>query len=168
AEAAAVQSRLELIDAPGRPRKIMRSEIVGVHGQIGLDALEARDHAGKGTHVFAEPGDRGPRRNGPVPSARHDQLAAGARYDRHRCAAGVAQLLAAAGPAWRRGRDVMFDDSRAQQVEADDVIAQVGTEVGGNRFCDLDSRSWMPLWPTMSRASGEVTRRRASPRSRSA
>src|SRR5262245_60421975 len=34
----------------------------------------------------------------------------------------------------------MLDDGRAQQVVADDVISQVCTEVGFNRFCDLDSR----------------------------
>src|SRR5208282_5386749 len=84
--------------------------------------------------------DRGPRRNGPVPPARHDQLAAGAQFDRQRRTAWVAQLLAAAGRTLRAGRHVMLYDGRAHQIEADDVIAQFRTKVGGDRFCDLDGR----------------------------
>ena len=34
----------------------------------------------------------------------------------------------------------MPDDGRAQEVEADQVIAQVGAKVGDNGFCDLDGR----------------------------
>ena len=52
----------------------------------------------------------------------------------------VAQLLAAAGRTLRAGRHVMPHDGRAQQVEADDVIAQVRAKVGGDRFRDLDGR----------------------------
>src|SRR6516164_9834659 len=63
-----------------------------------------------------------------------------AEFDRHRCATGVAQLLAAAGRALRTGRHVMLHNGHAQQVEADDVIAHVGTEVGSDCFCDLDGR----------------------------
>ena len=97
AEAAAAQSRPELIDRLGRRRKIVRGIVVGVQGQIGFDPFETRDHAGEGAHVLAETRNRGPRRNGPVSAARHDQLAAGAKLDRHRRTARVAQLLAAAG-----------------------------------------------------------------------
>src|SRR5262249_19850763 len=102
--------------------------------------LEPRDHAGKGAHVFAEACDRGPRRNGPIAPARHDQLAAGAKFDRHRRTAGVAQLPSAPSRALRTGLPVILPNGPAQQVEADDVIAHVRTEVGSDRFCDLDSR----------------------------
>ena len=34
----------------------------------------------------------------------------------------------------------MLHDGRAQQVEADDVIAQLSAKTGGDRFGDLDSR----------------------------
>src|SRR5258708_8613029 len=118
AEAAAAQPRLELIDRPGRPRKIVRGKVIGIHGQIGFNPLEPRDHAGKGAHVFAELGDRGPRRNGPIAPARHDQLAAGAEFDRHRRTAGVAQLLATAGRPLPTGRYAMPHNGPAPQVEA--------------------------------------------------
>ena len=140
AEAAAAQSCPELIDRLGGRRKIVRGIVVGVHRQIGFDPFEPRDHAGEGAHVLAETCNRGRRRNGPVSAARHDQLAAGAKLDRHRRTARVAQLLAAAGRTLRAGRHVMLHDGRAQQVEADDVIAQVRAKVGGDRFRDLDGR----------------------------
>ena len=124
----------------GRRGKIVRGKVVGVHRQVGVDPLETRDHAGERAHVLAEARNRGPRRNGPISAARHDQLAAGAKLDRHRRAARVAQLLAAAARTLRAGRHVMLHDGRAQQVEADDVIAQVGAKVGGDRFRDLDGR----------------------------
>ena len=78
--------------------------------------------------MLAETRDRGPRRNAPVTAAGHDQLAAGGKLDRRRRTARVAQLLAAAGRTLRAGRDVMLDDGRAQQVEADDVIAATRCE----------------------------------------
>jgi hypothetical protein len=34
----------------------------------------------------------------------------------------------------------MLHNGRAQQVEADDVVAHVRTEAGSDRFCDLDGR----------------------------
>ena len=74
AEAAAAQSRLELVDRLGAGGEIVRGEVVGVHGQVGVDPLEPRHHAGERAHVLAETRDRGPRRNGPVPPAGHDQL----------------------------------------------------------------------------------------------
>jgi len=40
AEAAAAQSCPEFVDRPRRRRKIVRGEIVRVHGQVSLDALE--------------------------------------------------------------------------------------------------------------------------------
>ena len=98
--------------------------VVGVQGQIGFDPLETRDHAGERAHVLAETRNRGRRRNAAVSAARHDHLAAGAKLDRRRRTAGIAQLLAAAGRTLRAGRHVMLHDGRAQQVEADDVIAQ--------------------------------------------
>src|ERR1700758_825511 len=47
AETAAVQPYPELIDRLGRSRKIVHGMVVGVQGQIGLNALEARDNAGE-------------------------------------------------------------------------------------------------------------------------
>jgi len=38
------------------------------------------------------------------------------------------------------GRYVMPHDGRAQQIEADDVIAQIRAKRGGDRFGDLDGR----------------------------
>ena len=88
--------------------------------------------------MLAETRNRGPRRDRPVSPAGHDQLGAGAKHDRRRRTLWVAQRLAAAGRTLRPGRHVMLHDGRAQQVEADDVIAQIGAEVGGDRFGDLD------------------------------
>ncbi len=76
----------------------------------------------------------------------------------------VAQLLAAADRALRTGRHVMPHDSRAQQVEADDVIAQVRTKVGSDRFCDLDGRKLdtaLSEHAAGERRSGDPARRSA-------
>ncbi len=59
----------------------MRGEEVGVHGQVGIDPLETRDHAGERAHMLAEARHRGPWRNRPISPACHDQLAAGANLD---------------------------------------------------------------------------------------
>src|SRR5262249_48956129 len=75
-----------------------------------------------------------------VATARHDELAARAEVERDYRALWIAQLLAAAGWTLRTGSHVMPHDSRAQQVEADDVIAQVGAKICGDGFCDLDRR----------------------------
>src|SRR5256884_5676261 len=53
AEAAAAQSRPEFVDRPRRRRKIVRGEIVRVHRQVSLDALEPRDHAGQRAYLPA-------------------------------------------------------------------------------------------------------------------
>ena len=73
--------------------------------------------------MFAETRDRTRRRNAPVTAAGHDHLAAGGKLNRGRRTARVAYFLPAAGRTLRAGRDVMLDDGRAQQVEADDMIA---------------------------------------------
>ena len=138
AETAAAQSGPELIDRPRGRGKIMRGIIVGVHRHVGVDPFEQRNHAREGADVPAEARNRGARRNRPVSSARHDQLAAGAKLDRHGRAARVAPLLAAATRTLRAGCHVMLHDGRAQQIEADDVIAQFRGKVGGDRFRDFD------------------------------
>ena len=89
----------------GGRREIVRGMVVGVQGQIGFDAFEPRDHAGEGAHVLSETCNRGPRRNAPVPAARHDQLGAGAKLDR-RSARG-------AGRAASCGRSSDIADGRA-------------------------------------------------------
>src|SRR5580658_4786422 len=114
--------------------------VVGVQGQIGLNALETRDNAGERAHVPAKTRNCGGRRNAAVPAARHDQLVARAKLDRRRLAAGITQILAAATGTLRTERDIVLHDGRAQQVEADDVIAQLSAKTGGDRFGDLDGR----------------------------
>ena len=118
--------------------------------------------------MLAETRNRGPRRNGPVSTAGHDQLGAGGKLDRHRRAARVAQLLPAAGRTLRAGCHVMLDDGRAQQIETDDVIAQIRAKVGGDRFGDLDSRKLDAALSERLAASGETATRRACLRSSSA
>src|ERR1700732_5059747 len=140
AEAAAAQPYPELIDRLGWPRKIVRGMVVGVQGQIGFNPLETRDHTGQGAHVPAETGNRARRRNAAVSPALHNYLAACAKLNRHWRTAGIAQLLAAAARTLRAGRHVMLHDGRAQQIEADDVIAQFRAKIGGDRFRDLDGR----------------------------
>src|SRR5437016_190865 len=114
--------------------------IVGVQGQIGLNALETRDNAGERAHVPAKTRNRGRRRNAAVPAARHDQPVTRAKLDRRWLAAGITQLLAAAARTLRTERHIMLHDGRAQQVEADDVIAQWSAKTGGDRLGDLDGR----------------------------
>ena len=109
------------------------------------------------------------RRNGPVPPARHDQLAAGSELDRHRRTARVAQLLAAAARTLRAGRHVMLHDRRAQQVEADDVIAQVRAKARW-RSLSRSRRLRAGCHSARTVAGPEAKRRRSEPgpRSRSA
>src|SRR5947209_2372725 len=98
--------------------------VVGVQGHIGLNALETRDNAGKRADVPAKTRNRGRRRNAAIPAARHDELVARAELDRRWLTKGITQLLAAAARTLRTERHIMLDDGRAQQVQADDVIAQ--------------------------------------------
>src|SRR5262245_23920653 len=76
AEAAAVQSGPELIDALGWRREIVVGEKIGVHRQIDLDPLEPRNHAGQRAYMFAEARYGGSRRHRAVSAAGHDELAA--------------------------------------------------------------------------------------------
>src|SRR5215475_8406955 len=84
--------------------------------------------------------DRGPRRNGPIASARHNQLGSGVQFYRYRSAARIAELLTAAGRTLRALSHEMLLDGRARQVEADNMIVQIRAEVGGDGFRDLDGR----------------------------
>src|SRR5436190_2089784 len=88
--------------------------------------------------MLAETCNRGPRLNSAIAAAGHEQRARGAKGYRRRRSAGVAQILAAARRTLRPGRNVVPCDGRAQQVEADDVIAQVRAKIGRDRFGDLD------------------------------
>src|SRR5215469_5592796 len=114
--------------------------VVGVQGQVGLNALETRDNAGERAHVPAKTRNCGRRRNAAVPAARHDQLVARAKLDRRWLTAGITQLLAAAARTLRTERHIMFHNGRTQQVETDNVIAQLSAKTGGDRFGDLDGR----------------------------
>jgi hypothetical protein len=138
AKTAAAQSRSELINGLGWRREIVRRIKVGVHGQVGFDPLEPRDHAGERAHMFSETRHRDPWRHRPVPSACHDQLSTGAKLDRLRRPPRILQFLASAGRALRACGYVMLCDGRAQQVEAHDVIAQIRTKSAGDRSRDFD------------------------------
>ena len=160
--AAAAQSCPELIDRPGGRRKIVCGIVVGVQGQVGFDTFEARDHARKRAHVLAETCNRGPRRDGPVPAARHDQLAAGAKLDRDRRPPGSRSFLRPQLGHCGRRRHVMLHDRRAQQVEADDVIAQWSVRNSvAIAFAISTAASWTPLCPKVFRARGETATQRA-------
>src|SRR5215813_293075 len=140
AEAAAAQACPELVDAHSGCRKIMGGEIVGVHGQVSVDPLDARYDAGERAHVLTEARDRRARGDAAIAAARHDELAASRKFERHRRTAWVTQLPAPTSRALRTRWHVMADNGRAQQVEAHDVIREIGAKVGGDRFCDLDRR----------------------------
>src|SRR5262249_37622345 len=58
-------------------------------------------------------------------------------FYRNRRAARVAQLPAATGGTLRPTGDVVAYDGRAQQIEADDVVAQIGAKIGGDCFRDF-------------------------------
>src|SRR5215831_11004486 len=105
--------------------------VVGVQGQIGLNALKTRDNAGERAHVPAKTRNRGRRRNAAVPAACHDQPVARAKLDWRWLTAGITQLLATAARTLRTQRHIMLHNGRAQQVEADDVIAQLSAKTGG-------------------------------------
>src|SRR5262249_47012847 len=147
AEAAAAQSRAELIDGLRTPGEVVRGKPVGVHGQVSVDAIEPRHHAGERAHVLAEARHRRARGDGPVSAAGHDQLAGCAKRNRRRRALWVAQLLAAAGRTLRARRHIMPRNGRAHEVEADDVIAEVGGKAGGARFGDRDAGTLNPAVP---------------------
>ena len=116
----------------------MRRVVVGVHRHVGLDPFECRNHAGERADVLAEARHRVARRNGAVSAAGHDQPAAGVKLDRYRSAARIAHLLAAATGTLRPRRHVMLRNFRAQEIEADDVIAQVRRKTRGDRLRDFD------------------------------
>ena len=138
AGAAAVQSRAELIDAHGRRGEIMMGEEVGVERQIAVHLLELGHHAGQRTDMLAIARHGLARGHRTIAAAGHDQPCAGADLDRLRRALRVLQLLVAADRALRAVRHEMLGDGRAHQVEACDVIAQIGAESGRDRFRDFD------------------------------
>lgn len=138
AKAAPAQAGPELVDVPGRRGEIVVREEIGVHRQIGFDPLEPRHHAGQRTDVFAKSRHRGARRHGAVPTAGHDELSAFGDLDRHRRSSWIPELLAAAGQTLRTLRDVVLGDDSPGQVEACDVIAEIGAKSGGDRLGDFN------------------------------
>ena len=137
-EAAAAQSLPELVDIPGRRGEIMGRVEVGVHRQIGFDALEPRDHAGERTDMLAEPRHRGARRHSAIAAAGHDQFGTAAEFDRSRRSARVDEFPVAADRTLRAGRHIMLRYARAQQVVTDDVIVKLGAKARGNRLGDFE------------------------------
>src|SRR5262249_44749992 len=91
------------------------------------------------THMLAKSRDRRSRRDRAVSAARHDQLLAGDKLDWNRRALYVTQLFLTATRTLRARGNVVLDDRQAQQVQADDVIAQIGAETSRDRFRDLNS-----------------------------
>ena len=116
----------------------MRGIIIGVHGQIDFDPLKPRHHARQRAHMLAEARDRAARGDGAISPAGHEQFVAGTEFNRLGHAARVQQFLAPAGRTLRTRRHVVLGDGGAQQVEADNVIAQFGAKTGGDCFCDLE------------------------------
>ena len=125
-------------DTERRAGEIVLGVKIGIHRQIGFDPLEPRDDAGERADMLAESCDGVARRDTAVAAARHHQLVAGGQRQRRRSTARVAQFLAAAAWTLRTLRDVMLHHARSQEIETDDVIAQIGAEIGGNCFCDLE------------------------------
>ena len=139
AKAASDQPRSELIDAHRRRREIMLRKKIGVHRQqVGFDRLKPLNHAGEGADVLSVASNRDARRHRTISAAGHDKLGAGAVLDRLWRAARVLKFLAAAGRALRPARHVVLGDGRTQQVEARNMIAQIGAKAGGDRFGDFD------------------------------
>ena len=69
----------------------------------------------------------------------------------------VPQFLAAARRALRPGRHIVPDDRRTQQVEADDMVVQVGAKTAGDGLADLDRRK-----PDRARREHILAERRGS------
>src|SRR5689334_13958185 len=82
--------------------------------------------------------DRGSRRHRAISATRHDQLGAGIDLDRLRRAVGIPEILVTAGRTLRAVRHVMLGDGGAHQIEAGNVIAQIGAEAGGEGLGDFD------------------------------
>ena len=133
----------------------MSGKVVGVHRQIGLDAFETRDHAGERAYVLAKACNRCRRRNRSIPSTRHQQLAAATDLDGDRRTTRVAQLGFSAAWTLRARGNIVPHDSRAEQIEADHVISQIGAELRSNRFGNLQSRELDCALPNTSRRSGD-------------
>ena len=140
-EAATAQPRPQIVDSLGTRGKIVGRKVIGIHGQVGLDPLQTRDHARKRAHMLAEACNRVPkakqrdtRRSSSAACRRHQSQPASARGGGRAAPYGRMPDIAA-------GRNIVPRNGRAQQVEADDVIAQVRTKIGSDRFCDLDAAS---------------------------
>ena len=167
AEAAATQSRSELVDALGRRREIVLRVKIGVHRQIDLDPLEPRYHAGEGADMLSETRHRRARRYRPISAAGHHELGAGAKLDRLPVRGAGSSASCCRRSDIAGAGHVMFCDGRAHQVEADDVIAQIGAKSARDRFRDFNApqTGWRFVRSGL-RASGDIATARAGPRSR--
>ncbi len=138
AEAAAAEARAELVDGRGWRGEIMLGHEIGVERQLAVHLLELGDHAAQRRDMLAVARHGRARRHRAIAAAGHDQPGAGADLDRLRFTLRILQLLVAAGRALRPVRHEVLGDGCAHQVEACDVVAQIGTESGRDRFRDLD------------------------------
>ena len=152
AVAIADQASLRRIEGFGTRCKVVSCKKAQVPWLLAFDPLKLRHHAGQWAYMLAKPSDRLGRRHRPIAAARHDRPSAGTEPDRRSHARRIPQFLAAARRALRPGRHMVPDDRRSQQVEADDMVVQVGAKSAGDGLDDLDG--------------GEPDRASCAPRSR--
>src|SRR5262249_26053797 len=75
---------------------------------------------------------------------RFDQIGASRKRDRHWRAARIAQLFLTAARTLRSGSHAMLGNCRPQEIETENVIAQIGAKVAGNSFGNLKRRELDP------------------------
>ena len=138
AVAVADQAGLRRIKGFGTRRKVVSCKKAQVRRLLAFDPLKLRHYAGQRAYMLSKASDRLGRRHRPIAAARHDRPSAGAEPDRCSHARRVPQFLAAARRALRPGRHMVPDDRRSQQVEADDMVVQVGAKSAGDGLDDLD------------------------------
>jgi hypothetical protein len=90
--------------------------------------------------MLAKASDRLGGRHRPIAAARHDRLSSDAEPGRRRDARQVPLFLAAARRALRPRWHMMPGNRRSDQVEADDMVEQIGAKAAGDGLGDLDRR----------------------------
>ena len=138
AVAVADQAGLRRIEGFGTRRKVVSCKNADGRRLLAVDPLKVRHHASQRADVLSNASDRLGRRRRPIAAARHDGLSAGTEPDRCSHARRIPQFLATARRALRPSWHMVPDDRRCQQIEADDVVAQVGAKFAGDGLGDLD------------------------------
>ncbi len=137
---------LQRIDSLGTRRKAVSCEKAEIQRLLAFDPFKLRHDAGQRAYVLSKASDGLRWRYRAIAVARHNGLAADAEPDRRRSAIGIPHVLAAARRALRPGSHIMSDDRRAQQIEADDIVVQVGAKAAGNGLGDLGRRQPDRAW----------------------